>query len=159
MIVGVLGAVGCQLQITLFENYLFIDDPLNASAVHFGAGAVGMMFVAFFANPEYTGGDNFTGIFYGGNFEFFGFQLYGMVVYAAWAGILSSIMFFGMSKIGWLRVDEEEEYEGMDKSHHGGKAYPADDEHLVSDRGASSVETSEGKASSKVDVDSEEIEG
>jgi Amt family ammonium transporter len=121
-----LGAIGCQLQIILFENYLFIDDPLNASAVHFGAGAVGMVFVAFMANPDYVGED-FKGIFYGGSFKFLGNQLYGMVVYTAWAGGLSGSMFFGLNQIGWFRVAEDEELVGMDMSHHGGKAYPKDD--------------------------------
>jgi ammonia channel protein AmtB len=121
-----LGAIGCQLQIILFENYLFIDDPLNASGVHFGAGAVGMLFVAFMANPEYVGED-FKGIFYGGSFKFLGNQLYGMFVYTAWAGGLSGSMFFGLNQIGWFRVKEEEELAGMDISHHGGKAYPMDD--------------------------------
>jgi Amt family ammonium transporter len=121
-----LGAIGCQLQIILFENYLFIDDPLNASGVHFGAGAVGMVFVAFMANPEYVG-DEFTGIFYGGEWKFLGNQIYGMIVYTAWAGGLSSGMFFGLNQIGWFRADEDEEMAGMDISHHGGKAYPKDD--------------------------------
>jgi Amt family ammonium transporter len=125
MILGVLGAVGCQAQIHIFENYVFIDDPLNASGVHFGAGGVGMIFVAFMANPEYSGED-FKGIFYGGDAAFLGNQIYAMVVYTAWAFGLSSIMFFGLLKIGWFRVADEEELEGMDLSHHGGKAYPKD---------------------------------
>merc|ERR1712151_1302256 len=33
---GVIGAIVCQLQVLLFEHVLYIDDPLNASAVHLG---------------------------------------------------------------------------------------------------------------------------
>lgn len=130
MIVGVLGATVCQLQIDLFEKVLFIDDPLNASAVHLGAGAVGMIYVSFMANPDYVG-DDFAGIFYGGDISFLGNQIYGMVVYSAWAGGLSSIMFYSLNMIGWFRVDEDEEDEGVDKSHHGGPAYPIDDAHTI----------------------------
>lgn len=129
MIVGVLGAAGCQLQIYIFENYLFIDDPLNASAVHFGAGGVGMLYVAFMAKPEFAGED-FAGIFYGGDASFLGNQLLGMLVYTVWTLGLSGAMFYGLMSAGWFRVAEEEEDEGMDESHHGGKAYPADDTHV-----------------------------
>ena len=129
MLVGVLGAVACQAQIYLFENVVFVDDPLNASAVHFAAGGAGMLFVAFFGDPEFVGED-FAGIFYGGNAKILGYQIYGMIVYTAWAFGLSFAMFKVLMIAGWFRVADEEEDEGMDKSHHGGKAYPIDDTHL-----------------------------
>ncbi len=142
MIVGFLGAAGCQLQIYIFENYLFIDDPLNASAVHFGAGGVGMLYVAFMAKPEFAGED-FAGIFYGGDGIFLGHQIYGMVVYSVWTVGLSGVMFYGLMKAGWFRVEEEHEDEGMDMSHHGGKAYPTDDAHTALVVEASSSSESE----------------
>jgi len=101
--VGILGAVACQLQIILFENYLFIDDPLNASAVHLAAGAVGMLYAAFMAHPDYAG-EEFTGIFYGGEAKFLGYQLYGMFVYSAWTLTTSGVMFFTLNSLGWFRV-------------------------------------------------------
>lgn len=110
----------------LFEYVLFIDDPLNASAVHLGAGGVGMLFVAFMGHPDYAGED-FRGIFYGGEGKFLGHQIYGMVVYSAWTVVTSGIMFFGLKQIGWLRISEEEETHGADMTHHGGKAYNMDD--------------------------------
>jgi len=127
IIVGVLGAVGCQLQVLLFEHILFIDDPLNASAVHLGAGAVGMLFVAFMANPDYAG-EEFTGIFYGGSWDFLVQQLIGIGVYSGWTIGTGIVMFGGLRMIGWLRVTEEAEMIGMDKSKHGGPSYPLDDE-------------------------------
>jgi Amt family ammonium transporter len=128
IIVGVLGAIACQLQVLLFEHVLFIDDPLNASAVHLAAGAVGMVFVAFMANPDYAGED-FTGIFYGGKWDFLVQQCIGMGVYSGWTIGTGIVMFGGLRMIGWLRVDEESEMIGMDKSKHGGSSYPLDDEH------------------------------
>lgn len=129
-LVGVLGAIVTQSQVLLFNNVLFIDDPLNASAVHLGAGATGMIWVAFMANPDYAG-EEFTGIFYGGEFKFLGYQFYGMFCYAAWTFLTSGAMFFGLNSIGWFRVSEDEEDLGVDKSHHGGSAYPTDDEHMT----------------------------
>lgn len=127
ILVGILGALATQGQVQLFEYVLFIDDPLNASAVHLAAGGVGMIWVSFMANPDYTGGGDFAGIFYGGPFSFLGRQLYGMVVYSAWTAVMSGLMFYGLKVMGWLRVGEEEEDIGVDKSHHGGPAYAADD--------------------------------
>jgi len=127
IIVGLLGAAACQGQVLLFEHVLFIDDPLNASAVHLAAGAVGMIFVSFMADPALTGDDKFTGIFYGGPADFLGRQLYGMLVYSAWTAVTSGLMFYGLKVMGWLRVGEEEEDIGVDKSHHGGPAYVVDD--------------------------------
>lgn len=124
-----MGALATQGQIELFEKVLFIDDPLGASAVHLGAGGMGMLFVAFFADPQFVG-DDFAGLFYGGSASFLGNQILGMIVYSAWAGALSYAMFKGLSVAGWLRCDEAEELEGMDKSHHGGYAYPPDDKHM-----------------------------
>ncbi|CAB9524313.1 Ammonium transporter 1 member [Seminavis robusta] len=128
IIVGVLGSIATQSQVLLFEHVLFIDDPLNASAVHLGAGAVGMVFVAFMANPEFAG-EEFTGIFYGGEWKFLGYQFMGMAAYTGWTLGTSGAMFFALKSIGWFRVHEEEERVGVDKSHHGGSAYPVDDEH------------------------------
>jgi ammonia channel protein AmtB len=118
----------CQCQVLFFEHYALIDDPLSASGVHFGAGAAGMFFTAFFANPEYSG-ENFTGILYGGSWKFLGYQLMGMACYTSWTLATSGVMFYSMKFAGWLRVSEEEERLGVDKSHHGGSAYPLDDEH------------------------------
>lgn len=129
---GVFGAIVCQLQVLLFEHVMYIDDPLNASAVHLGAGAAGMIFVALFANPEYAG-EEFRGIFYGGSVMFLLNQLYGMLVYTAWTAGTSGVMFSALRLMGWFRVGEEEEDLGVDKSHHGGGAYNMDDHPTIVD--------------------------
>ena len=138
---GILGAIACQVQIILFETVLFIDDPLNASAVHLAAGGAGMIFVAFVANPDYVG-EEFAGIFYGGEGKFLGYQIYGLIVYCAWTVATSGAMFFALKKAGWFRISEEEEMHGADITHHGGKAYPLDDAHLT-DHNPNSSESSD----------------
>merc|ERR1712151_1097416 len=130
VIVGLLGAAATQGQVLLFEHVLFIDDPLNASAVHLAAGAVGMIWVAFVANPEYSGED-FTGIFYGGSWSFLGWQIVGRIVYSAWTLVTSGLLFGAMNYMGWFRISDEEEDAGIDISEHGGKAYPLDDEWMT----------------------------
>jgi len=122
--IGVLGAIGFYIQAWLSENYLRIDDPLNAAALHMGSGIVGMISVGFFANPDYVDNDpDRSGVFYGGNGKQLGYQVYGTVVYFAWAFGVSSMMFWTLNRLGWLRVSEEVELTGMDLHHHGRKAY------------------------------------
>jgi len=115
VVVGLLGAVGFNLQVLLFEKVLRIDDPLNASALHMGAGITGMICVGFFANPDYTmdSSVNGAGIIYGGNGIQLARQVYGTCVYFLWSFGASSILFYGLHLVGWFRVSEEVEEMGM----------------------------------------------
>jgi Amt family ammonium transporter len=125
VVIGILGAAGFYVQDWLFENVLHIDDPLGASALHMGSGMVGLISVGFFANSVYVDDDpNRAGVFYGGNGKQLGYQLYGLVVYFAWAFGVSSIMFWGLNRLGWLRISEEMELMGIDVPEHGRVAYP-----------------------------------
>jgi Ammonium Transporter Family len=124
--------MGYYFQFLLFEYVLFIDDPLNAAPLHMGAGIVGMLCVGFFANPDYVEDDpSRSGIVYGGNGMQLGYQLYGTVVYFVWSFGTSTILFYALHRMDWLRVSKEVELMGMDLHHHGGHAYPKDpDEHI-----------------------------
>jgi Amt family ammonium transporter len=123
--IGPLGAIGYYLHSFLVEYVLHIDDPLNASAVHMGAGIVGLLSVGFFAGPQYVDHDeDRMGVIFGGNGRQLALQLYGLAVYFAWSFGTSTILFFALRRLGWLRVSEEVERMGMDIHHHGGKAIP-----------------------------------
>jgi Amt family ammonium transporter len=74
------------------------------------------------ANDEYIGED-MAGLFYGGSIKTLGWQLIAIGAYFAWAFGTCSIMFGTLMYLGWFRVDEAEELEGMDLTHHGGSAY------------------------------------
>lgn len=124
VVIGILGAGGFYVQAWLFENKLHIDDPLNASALHMGSGIVGMLAVAFLANPRYLADPSQAGIFYGGNGLQLGYQIYGVVVYFLWSFGVSGIMFWCLNRMGWFRVSKEVELMGMDIHHHYGEAYP-----------------------------------
>ena len=124
IIVGLTGALVYYGQINLFEYVLHIDDPLGASALHFGAGFYGMILVGFLGNPKYLGDDeDLAGIFYGGNGTQLGWQLTAFATYFSWAFGTCSIMFFTLNRLGWFRVNAEVERMGMDIHHHGGHAY------------------------------------
>jgi Amt family ammonium transporter len=112
---------------------LKIDDPLDASPVHFFCGMWGVISTglfssksgvefAAFSSHEAEGAKHY-GAFMGGGGEQLGIQFVGMLAIAAWTCGMSLIMFLALKYAGILRVPPEEESEGLDTSHHGGSAY------------------------------------
>ena len=102
---------------------LWIDDPLDAFAVHGACGAFGCIMIGFFATKEYAYAPD-CGVFYGGNGTLLGVQIAGVVIEILWVTTLSGIMFMVLKLAGILRVSEEDERVGADVSKHGGEAYP-----------------------------------
>ena len=100
-----------------------IDDPIFALSVHGIAGVWGTLSTGFFATPELAtvGG---AGLFYGGGFAQLGIQAMGIVVCAAYAFVVSSVLLLIMKKVlNGLRVTEEQELMGLDLSEHGSYGY------------------------------------
>jgi len=115
-----------------------VDDPLGASALHFGPGLVGLIAVGFFGEPGLTEGaysfdygtnrkhhseEDFIGIFYGGNGTQLGFQVVAALIFTAYGVVTCGLLFYGMKFAKILRVTEEDELMGLDLTHHGGPAY------------------------------------
>lgn len=106
LIVGAVGGIVLVFSV-IFLDKLQLDDPVGAISVHGTAGIWGI-FAVMFSNPDAT----FAG------------QLIGTVVTFAWMFIASFIVLSIINKFAKLRVDEEEEMEGMDISECGMSAYP-----------------------------------
>lgn len=123
ILIGILGAWGFYVQVWVSEWFLFIDDPLNASALHMGSGMIGMLAVGFFANDKYVESKEQAGIFYGGTGKQLGYQVYGTIVYFCWSFGMSVLLFGALRVMGRLRVSKEVEIMGMDEHHHAGAAY------------------------------------
>lgn len=109
-IAGAIGGVLVVLAVMFFDK-LKIDDPVGAISVHgvvgiWGTLAVGLPFLCL---PE-AGAP-------------FGVQLLGTLSIAAFAFTFSFIVFFIIKLIMGVRVDEQEEHEGLDVAEHGVPAY------------------------------------
>ena len=133
IMLGAIAGPVCALCVDLME-YLRIDDPVGAVAVHGAAGIWGTLSLGLFATGQYgaptpTGADNsaasvVTGLFYGGGVN----QLIGQAIGSAAIGgatFFGSLlmMYFVKITVG-LRVSKEGELEGLDLHEHGGGAYP-----------------------------------
>jgi ammonia channel protein AmtB len=63
-------------------------------------------------------------------FSLFGCQCILIIITAAWVCANMFALFYGLKAINMLRIPAEDEEAGIDKSIHGGEAYPEDDEHF-----------------------------
>lgn len=86
---------------------LKIDDPVGAISVHGVIGLFGLLLV-----PLTNGDASFVG------------QLAGIVTIFGWVFGTSTVVWFGLKMTMGIRVDAEEEYEGLDIGECGMEAYP-----------------------------------
>lgn len=103
------GALGGALVVfsILGLDKLKIDDPVGAISVHGVVGLLGLLLV-----PITNDGSSFSG------------QLIGAATIFGWVFVTSSVVWLILKFTIGIRVSEEEEYEGMDKSDCGMEAYP-----------------------------------
>ncbi|XP_075253812.1 putative ammonium transporter 1 [Convolutriloba macropyga] len=100
---------------------LGVDDPLDAMAVHFGGGSWGLMSVALFAKD--------VGVVYQfdeHSFKVLLWNFIGGLAITAWTFATTGTLFFTLRALGFLRVSELIERNGLDVMEHGEVAYPAD---------------------------------
>lgn len=115
---------------------LRIDDPLDAIAVHLFNGTWGVIAVGFLAGQKQiaaaygrTPETSEYGCWLGGSGRLLGAQLVYALWLAGWVAVNMTVFWLVLKYTGFLRVDAADEAAGLDVSHHGGSAYPADMEH------------------------------
>ena len=108
ILIGLIAGCIVVFSIVMFDN-IKIDDPVGAISVHGVCGIWGTLAVGIFSlNPDHT----------------FGAQLKGTLMICAWAFIFSLVVFSIIKSVMGVRVSEEEETSGLDKSEHAQEAYP-----------------------------------
>ena len=121
---------GCSL---LNLHVLKVDDPLDAIAVHAGAGAWGLIASAAFADPgmvtallgpQPDGSQRPYGFIMGGNGSLLAAHIIFILAIFGWVLGVMTPFFFLIKKVGLFRVPEEWEVQGLDVSLHAGTAYP-----------------------------------
>lgn len=116
-IVGIVSGVLVVVIVELLDLKCHIDDPVGAVGVHFANGVWGTIAVGLLANPEAPAG--LEGLFYTGKFRLLGIQSLGIVCILAWTGLMMTLTFAVIKKTVGLRVSQEEEIKGLDKTEHG----------------------------------------
>ena len=110
-IIGIVCGILIVFSVEFFDKVAKIDDPVGAISVHGVCGATGTILTGLLATDG--------GLFYGGGFRFFGVQLLGVFVTAAYAAVVIFIVFSIIKKTIGLRCSAEDEIEGLDISEHG----------------------------------------
>ena len=87
-----------------------IDDPLDAFAVHYGGGVVGVLFTPVFMNDGIVHWTRCAdqNLLEGEPCDYKPFQVWcwnlvGIIAITLWSGVLCGLMFFGLMSAGLLR--------------------------------------------------------
>ncbi len=114
--IGVLTAVGCFLTISFAKKKMGIDDSLDAFGLHGVGGVIGAVLTGMFASAKVMGEPLQTS---------FGAQLWlqieGVLATAVYCAVVTLIIGLVLKKVMGLRVNDEEEYQGLDLALHGEK--------------------------------------
>ncbi|KAL5991469.1 Thioredoxin amt13 [Asimina triloba] len=108
------------------------DDPLEATQLHGGCGAWGLIFTGLFAKEEFviqaysdgeTGLSRPFGLLLGGGWGLIGSQVVEIAAIVGWVSATMGPLFYLLHKLRLLRIPVEDEIAGLDISSHGGYAY------------------------------------
>ena len=123
LILGISGGLLCYLAVDLIRGKLKIDDSLDVFAVHGVGGILGSFLVCFLALESFAGVGLTEGQTVSSQFTA---QAFGVFLTVAWTAVFTYIILKLTSFVTPLRVDEEEEIEGLDLRSHGERAYSKD---------------------------------
>ena len=119
--IGFAAGVICCLAVGL-KNIFKFDDALDVVGVHLVGGVLGAFLIGLFAT-KMTNSAGSNGFFYNGGWTLMGHQAVAVLAVVAYTFIATYILAQIMDKTVGLRVSEEAEYEGLDRSQHGESAY------------------------------------
>ena len=123
LILGLSGGLLCYLAVDYIRGKLQIDDSLDVFAVHGVGGILGTLLVAFLATSTFSG----LGLPEGQSaIAQFIVQFKAVVLTVIWTSVFTYLILKATSLIVPLRVEEQEEIEGLDLRSHGEKGYHSD---------------------------------
>ncbi len=133
ILIGAIAGVVVVWGVDLVE-WLRVDDPVGAVAVHGVCGIWGTLSLGLFATGHYgapspTGADTsagalVTGLFYGGGANQLIAQATGSAVITVSTFAAAMLLMYLVKATKTLRVSKDGELEGLDIHEHGGPAYP-----------------------------------
>ena len=121
VVVGAVAGIVCVLAISLKFRFRY-DDALDVVGVHLVGGILGSLMVGLFATKAVNpAGAN--GLFSGGGWHLLGLQAMAVAVTLVFSFSLTWLIATGIHKLIGLRVDENDELEGLDTTQHRETAY------------------------------------
>ncbi|MCP4698006.1 MAG: ammonium transporter [Gammaproteobacteria bacterium] len=119
--IGAVAGAGCFLTATKLKRAMGYDDSLDVFGVHAVGGIIGALLTGVFA-AEALGGAGFGDGISSISAQVFA-QSIGVAATAVYTGVVSFIILKGLDATMGLRVDEEQEVQGLDMSLHDERGY------------------------------------
>ena len=119
LIIGVLAGVICYKMCGIIKNQWKIDDALDVMAVHGVGGVLGILLTAPLGSAAF-GGLGLSEQTVGNQFIT---QLIGVIAVGLWCLIITWLITLAVKSTIGLRVNDDQETEGLDTSIHGEKGY------------------------------------
>ena len=120
LILGLAGGVACYVEVDILRVRMKIDDSLDVFAVHGVGGIIGSLLVAWLALPSVGGLGLADGVSARSQF---GVQFLSVAITVGWTVVASAVILKVIGAITGLRVDQQDEIEGLDLSQHGERGY------------------------------------
>ena len=120
LIIGIVSGVVCFWGATSLKSQLGYDDSLDAFGVHGIGGIVGALLTGVFVSKGFGGVGLGEGMTIGTQVWA---QLLSIIVTVVWSGVLSFIILKIVDATVGLRVEEDEERQGLDLSQHNERGY------------------------------------
>ena len=120
LVIGLVSGVVCFWGATSLKAKLGYDDSLDAFGVHGIGGIVGALLTGVFVATSLGGNGLAEGMTIGTQVWA---QLLSIIITIAWSGILSFIILKIVDATVGLRVEEDEERQGLDLSQHNERGY------------------------------------
>jgi Amt family ammonium transporter len=118
VLMGLIAGPVC-LGAVMLKSKLGYDDALDAFGIHGVGGALGAILTGVFAAAVWGGTDGLIA----GNSELFIENIIGVLAAAAYSAIVTLVLLKVIDATVGLRVEGEEEYEGLDTNLHGEEGY------------------------------------
>ncbi len=118
--IGAIAGCTCYFATQWLKQRLRVDDSLDVSPVHGVGGLVGSLLVAVFASPA-LGGAGYS--LPHGMLGQLGVQAIGVLAVAGWCALVTWGLLRALDALHGLRVNEEQESEGLDLASHGERGY------------------------------------
>lgn len=126
ILMGLIGGAICMKSVEFVKHRFGCDDSLDVFAIHGIGGIFGAISTGVFASPSLGGSGVLNYVTNAIEYDMANqilSQIIGVIVTIAWSGVVSTVLFLIIKKIIGLRVDQDEERQGLDLSSHGEAAY------------------------------------
>lgn len=120
LIIGLLSGIAGLWGVVVLKRWLKVDDVCDVFGVHGVCGVVGCLLTGVFTSVALGGMGYAEGITM---IKQVGIQAFSILICVVWTSIVAYLAFLIADKTTGLRVDVEQEREGLDITYHGESAY------------------------------------